>query len=272
MKILYRNKIVVITGGSSGIGLAVAKDFAGKNANVIIISRNAEKLEAAKKSIGVVYPNAVVDTVIADVAISDQITRAINTIDGKYGTIDVLINCAGISSCKRFKDHSNYQLEKEMQVNYMGAVYASKAAWAYLKKSKGQLSFVSSVAGYIGVIGYSSYVPTKFAMRGLAECLRYEGKDDGIKVSVIYPPDTDTPMMENTRANSIPETRALSKNIRLKTAEEVATIYLRGLEKNKFEIYCDFESRMIRWIKNNFPSLTYYISNAIISKPTKKKY
>lgn len=270
MKIDYQNKIVVITGGSSGIGLAVAKEFVYKNAKVIIISRDEEKLEAAKKAIGAVNPNAVVDTVAADVAISEQITNAIDLVASKYGTIDVLINCAGTSSCKRFKDHSIQQLEKEIQVNYMGAVYATKAAWPYLHRSNGQLSFVSSVAGYIGVIGYSSYVPTKFAMTGLAECLRYEAKDDGIKVSIIYPPDTETPMMAKTRQHSIPETLALSKNIKLKTAQEVAKIYLRGLERNKFEIYCDVESRMIRWIKNNFPSLTYYISNAIIARSRKK--
>jgi 3-dehydrosphinganine reductase len=271
VEIDYKNKTVVITGGSSGIGLAVAREFVRLQACVIIVSRNDEKLQAAKNALSAISKNAVVETIVADVANAGQITTTIELIVGKFGGIDLLINCAGISTCARFKDHSNTQLEKEMQVNYLGAVYATKAAWPYLKRSKGQVSFVSSVAGYIGVIGYSSYAPTKFAMTGLAECLRFEGKDDEIKASIIYPPDTDTPMMAKSRENCIPETMALSKNIKLKTAEEVAAIYIRGLQQNKFEMYCDVESRLIRWIKNNFPSLVYYISNAIINKARKQQ-
>ena len=271
MKINYDNKIIVITGGSSGIGLAAAKEFARYNAKIIIISRDQKKLEAAKLCITAIKPSALVDIVATDIANGVQVTRAVDLIAAKYGTIDVLINCAGISTCKKFKDHSIEDLEKEMQVNYIGCLYATKAAWPYLKASKGQLSFVSSVAGYIGVVGYSSYAPTKFAMTGLAECLRFEGKDDGIQVSIIYPPDTETPMMAHTRQNCIPETLALSKNIKLKTPEEVASIYIKGLQNNKFEIYCDVESRMVRWIKNNFPSLTYYISTAIINRARRKK-
>ncbi|MCW3107077.1 MAG: oxidoreductase, short chain dehydrogenase/reductase family [Segetibacter sp.] len=269
MKINYDDKIVIITGGSSGIGLAVAKEFASLNATVIIISRDEKKLVAAKTFITAANPNTTVDIIAADIAVDEQITAAINSTGTKYGRIDVLINCAGISTCERFKDLSNEQLEKAMQVNYMGSVYATKAAWPYLKASKGQLSFVSSVAGYFGLIGYSSYAPTKFAMTGLAECLRFEGKEDGIKVSIIYPPDTETPMMAHTRQHCIPETLALSKNIQLKTATEVASIYIKGLQRNRFEIYCDLESRLVRWIKNNFPSLSFYAANAIINRAKK---
>jgi 3-dehydrosphinganine reductase len=271
LEISYENRIVVITGGSSGIGLALAKEFVRHNAKVILISSNENKLMTARASITGINPHAVIDTVAADIAIDKQAAAAINTIGSKYGTIDVMINCAGISTCAKFKDHSNEQLQKEMQVNYMGSVFVTKAAWPFLKASKGQLSFVSSVAGYIGVIGYSSYAPTKFALTGLAECLRFEGKDDGIMVSIIYPPDTETPMLKHSRLHCIPETLALSKNIKLKTAEEVASIYIDGLKKNKFEIYCDAESRFVRWIKNNFPSLTFYVSNAIIDKARKKQ-
>ena len=157
-------------------------------------------------------------------------------------------------------------MEHCVSINYLGAVYAAKAAWPWLKKSQGQLSFVSSVAGYIGLIGYSGYSPTKFALVGLAESLRMEAKKDGIRVSIIYPPDTDTPLLKFERENALPETKALNKNIKTISPEKVAKFYLEGLQKNKFQIYCDFNSRFIRWVKNNFPSLFRSITDRIARK------
>ena len=159
-----------------------------------------------------------------------------------------------------------------MQVNYFGSLYTSKAAWPYLEAAKGRLSFVSSVAGYMGLIGYSSYAPGKFALTGLAECLRMEVKNDGIKISIIYPPDTDTPLLKYERAHTLPESMALSKNIQVVSAERVAKIYMEGLQKNKFEIYCDFNSRMLRSFKNNFPGLFNYLSHRVIKKAGNKAH
>jgi 3-dehydrosphinganine reductase len=264
LEISYENKIVVITGGSSGIGLALAKEFVRHNAKVILISSNENKLMTARASITGINPHAVIDTVAADIAIDKQADAAINTIGSKYGTIDVMINCAGISTCAKFKDHSNEQLQKEMQVNYMGSVFVTKAAWPFLKASKGQLSFVSSVAGYIGVIGYSSYAPTKFALTGLAECLRFEGKDDGIMVSIIYPPDTETPMLKHSRLHCIPETLALSKNIKLKTAEEVASIYIDGLRKKNLRSIVMLRADLYVGLKTISPPLLFMFQTLLL--------
>lgn len=266
----YSQKVVVITGGSSGIGFALAKEFAKQNAHVTIISRDKNKLSSAQEVLAALTNKvSAVDTIQANVALQDEIDNAINSVGNKFGKIDVLINCAGIATYGRFKDQLVENMEKCMQINYMGSVYASKSAWQFLKEAKGQLSFVSSVAGYLGLIGYSSYSPTKFAITGLAETLRFEGADENIRVSIIYPPDTDTPMLRDGNIHNIPECIALSKNIKVKTAEEVAQIYIRGLQKNEFEIYCDLDSRMIRWLKNNFPSILNYATNRIIKKARK---
>jgi len=106
---------------------------------------------------------------------------------------------------------------------------------------------------------------------GLAECLRMEGKDDGISVSIIYPPDTDTPLLRYERQNTLPESIALSKNIKIVSAEKVAKIYMKGLQENKFEIYCDVNSRFVRWMKNNFPGLFNNITEGIIRKERKRQ-
>ena len=263
----YTDKVVVITGGSSGIGFAMANEFAKQKAQLVLISSGKEKLAAASAQLRKSNNNNIhVEFFTADVSDKTQVTSVINEIGNKYGKIDVLINCAGIITCGRFADQSVDDLEKSVFINYLGSLYTSKAAWPWLKKAKGQLSFVSSVAGYVGLIGYSSYAPTKFALSGLAECLRMEGKDDDIKISIIYPPDTDTPFLKYERAHSLPESIALSKNIKAISAETVATIYMKGLQKNKFEIYCDFNSRMLRSVKNNFPKLFNYFTHRVVKK------
>jgi 3-dehydrosphinganine reductase len=268
----YYHQVVVITGGSSGIGLALAKEFAKQQAHIMLIARDQQKLEAAKgELIAIVKESSDVDVFAADVSVEEEITTAIKVIGERYQKIHVSINCAGIVACGRFMNLKPDALNNCLQVNYMGAVYATQSAWPYLKLAKGQLSFVSSVAGYIGLIGYSAYAPTKFAMTGLAECLFYEGKDDDIRVSIIYPPDTETPLLQYEKANTLPECKALSKNIKVKTAEAVAAIYMKGLMRNRVHIYCDMESRLVRWFKNNFPGLTIYFTNSIIRKSRKAR-
>lgn len=261
----YEGKVVVITGGSSGIGLAIAKEFAQRKAKMVLISRNKEKLIQAKNELEKI--NGIPSSVFyypADVSDKEQINMVILKIGEKFNGIDVLINSAGIITCGRFADQPVQDLESCLFTNYLGAVYATKAAWPWLKKNKGLLSFVSSVAGYAGFIGYSSYAPPKFAMTGLAECLRLEAKDDGIRISIIYPPDTETPLLEYERKHSLPESIALNKNIKTITAERVAHIFMAGLQKNKFEIYCDFNSRFVRWMKNAIPGLFSRITDSII--------
>jgi 3-dehydrosphinganine reductase len=265
----YKDKVVVITGGSSGIGLAVAKEFAAQQAKLVLIARDEGKLRTATSFIKTISSNTVL-ALVADVSDKEAVTLAINRVASELGRIDVLINCAGITTCARFADQSVDDLEKCLAVNYSGAVYASKATWPYLEKTKGQLSFVSSVAGYVGLIGYSSYAPTKFAMTGLAECLWMEGKEDGIRVSIIYPPDTDTPLLDYEHLHGLPQTLALSKNITGKTPEAVAKKYLQGLQNNRFEIYCDKESRMLRLFKTTFPSMFKYFAYRIVERAGKK--
>lgn len=268
---IYAGKVVVITGGSSGIGFAMANEFAKQKSKLILIARDKEKLTASTEVLKSMHPDTSVEFFSADVSDKNQITSVINEIGNSYGRIDVLINCAGIITCGRFADQPVEDLEKSLFINYLGSLCTSKASWPWLKKAKGHLSFVSSVAGYIGLIGYSSYAPTKFALSGLAECLRMEGKADDIKISIIYPPDTDTPFLRYERAHTLPESIALSKNIKVMSAEKVAGIYMRGLQKNKFDIYCDFSSRMVRVFKNNLPGLFNYFANRIIERSLRRK-
>ena len=146
------------------------------------------------------------------------------------GGIHTLINNAGISHVGYFDQVETNGLEKVMQVNYWGAVYATKAAWPYLVAAKdGLVAFVSSVAGFTGIIGFPGYGPSKFAMTGLAETLRMEGVRAGVQVSILFPPDTDTPMLAGEMEGKPWECIALSENANLMSPEAVVGKFLKGI-------------------------------------------
>ena len=265
----FAQKNVIITGGSEGIGYAVAVEFANANANLFLIARNLEKLQKAQSQLCVLTQGKV-EVFSADVSDRQTIEQIIHLIGKQKGGIDILINNAGYGGGKRFDDFSVEELEDYMTVNYFGALYATRAAWGYLKASKGHLGFVSSVAGYAGLWGFTGYVPAKFALSGLAECLRMEGKDHGINVTIIFPPDTDTPLLHRSQAKAPPELVALMKSASLMTADAVAKLFVKGIADNRFEVICNGSSRLIRILKGIVPRFYFFIIDRILSNSRKK--
>jgi 3-dehydrosphinganine reductase len=264
----FKNQNVVITGGSSGIGLAIAEEFAKLNAKLFLVARDAPKLATAKAKIAQAYPSVqVIETFTADVANEAEITQVIQSIGNNFGGIHTLINNAGTGACGRFEDVDMDTLQAMMNINYWGSVYALKAALPYLKKSQnGHIGFVSSVGGYLGAIGYSAYAPTKFAITGLAECIRMEASDNGLGTTIVFPPDTDTPLWHWEQEHTLPESKAFSKNVKLMTPESVAQKFVKGILNYKFEVICNFESKMMRWMKVNLPKTYFGMLDGIIKK------
>ena len=269
----FFGKNVLITGGSSGIGLQVAKEFGKLGANIFLVARNRDRLQAAKeeisKSIG---RNSNIYTFSADVAKREQIERVIHNVGEEHGGIHTLINNAGVTLCGLLQDNPIEEIEHILKTNYLGTLYALKAAWAYIKESRnGHIGFVSSVAGFTGLFGYTAYSPTKFAVTGLAECIRMESKEFGIGVTVIFPPDTDTPMLQYENEHSLAESKALSKNVRVMTPESVAKKFLAGILNYRFEVMCNFESRVIRFTKAFWPQLYYKTVDGIIANDRRRR-
>ena len=269
----FKDKNVLITGGSSGIGLAVAKEFGKYGANLFLIARNQKKLENAKKEIINSIPQtSSVNIFPIDVSIQKEVENAVQAIIDNHGGIDILINNAGISFCGRVEDQSSEEHEKLLKINYLGTLYTLKAVYPHLKKKPGShIGFVSSVAGYLGVFGFSAYAASKFAMTGLAESIRNEAKDYGIGVTMIYPPDTDTPMYHQDIESKLPECIALSENAKLVEPEVVAQKFLKGISKNKFEVFCNTESRLIRMLRFVLPGVYFRAVDGIIEKDRKKR-
>lgn len=229
-----RNRHVLITGGSSGIGLALARQAAGEGARVSLIGRDATRLASAVASL----PAATtVFCATADVSVEAEITAAIRSAEAVHGPVDVLITSAGMAQPGYFEAIPTGVFERTMAVNYFGTLYAIKAVEPSMRARRtGSIVLISSGAGLVGLFGYTAYAPSKFALRGLAEALRAELKPAGITVTIVYPPDTDTPQLTAENLTKPAETKALTACAGIWSAESVARATLSGVRRGKFSV------------------------------------
>lgn len=180
-----KDKVVIITGASSGIGRSLALEYAKKGSWVVIAARNLSKLEEVGNEIKQLGAEVLI--VRTDVASETECVRLINETVNRFGTIDILINNAGISMRALFKDLDLEVIRKLMDANFWGTVYCTKYALPYLLKSKGTVVGVISVAGHIGLPGRTGYSASKFAVRGFLDTLRVENLKTGLHVLVVAP-------------------------------------------------------------------------------------
>lgn len=262
-----KSKNAIITGGSSGIGKATAKLLASKGYNISIIGRNQEKLNIAKTEIEevIVNNNSQILTISADVSKQLEISQAINLAVEKLGDPDILITSAGIAYPGYFQDLPIEIFEETMAINYFGSLYSIKAVLPFMMARKqGHIVLISSGAGLIGIYGYSPYSPTKFALRGLAESLRSELKPQGISVSIIYPPDTDTPQFQEENKTKPKVTKLITSTAKIWTPDAIAQCIFEGLEKKKFAITPGFSIAILnRFYSLISPGLNWYFDKII---------
>ena len=188
-----RDKVVLITGGSSGIGRATALRLAGCGNRVAIAARQVDRLDevAAARPGG-----AEILTLPTDVIDSDQCRHAVEATVDHFGRLDVLVCSAGISMRCHFDGARLDAMERVMRVNFFGTLYATHAALPHVKKTRGSLVAISSLTGKFGIPSYSIYGASKFAVQGLYEALRLELRRDGVHVGVVSPGFVDTPLRQ----------------------------------------------------------------------------
>ena len=256
MKELF-GKNVFLTGGSSGIGLSTARLLAAAGANVVIFARNEEKLAAAlekieSRRVSAAQRFAYRSLDVADhAAVSAVMTEAVQS----FGPPDLLINNVGRALPRYFEDVSYEQFDETMKTNLYGAWSTISVLAPHMKARGGAIVNVSSMAGFIGVFGYTDYCASKFAVVGLSEALRQELRRYGIGVSVLCPPDTDTPGLANEDAAKPAETKAVSAGAKLMQPDDVAKALLTGIRRGTFMIVPGGEGRLAYMMKRYAPAV-----------------
>lgn len=231
---------VCITGGSSGIGLALAEECVRRGAKVSIVARDAGRLAAARDRIGAGAPGASVEAAAADVVDPPALGGAIGALVGALGPVDVLVTSAGYSHPGRFVDLDAAVFRDQIEVDYLGTLNAVREVVpSMVERRRGHLVLVSSTVAFVGIYGYSAYAPAKHAVRGLAETLRPELKPHGITVACAYPPDTQTPGFDRENESKPAITKRISGGIPPRPAATVAAAIVKGIERNRLVITAD---------------------------------
>ncbi len=262
-----KDKVVIITGGSSGIGKACAEVFGKNGAKIVITGRNKVNLDEAAlllRSIGIT-----VLAIQADSAKEEDNEMLVNETLNVFGKIDILINNAGISMRALFTDADLSVLKKVMDINFYGTVYATKYALPEIIKNSGSVVGVSSIAGSIGLPGRTGYSASKFAMNGFLEALRVELLNKNVHVLVACPGFT-TSNIRNTslsKDGTIIGESSMDEG-KMMSAEEVAVSIYKAVEQRKRDLVLTSQGKSTIFLKKFFPGL---IDKVVFNHISKEK-
>ncbi|MFZ5597399.1 MAG: SDR family NAD(P)-dependent oxidoreductase [Bacillota bacterium] len=244
----YKGKIVYITGGSSGIGLEMAKLLASYGSDIIIMARNKNKLDKACREIQkhCLTNTQRVASMPLDAANNPDVQEKMKQAVELYGCPDILINSAGIAKYANcFNSISYDNFDEVIKTNLYGVRNVTHALLNPMKEKKGHVVIISSVAGLFGMYGYTAYGTSKAALIVFAESLRYELKPHGMAVTVVCPPEVETPLIVEERDTLPKEGRAVKNLAGLLKPEFVAKYVLRAVAKRKFFVIPGFTTRFL---------------------------
>lgn len=268
IKEYFKDKVMVITGASSGIGLASARLFASYGARLALAARSIDKLKTLASEISS-DPSKVL-CIKTDVSIEEDCKNLIESTVKYFGRIDFLINNAGISMRASFSNVDLNVIRRLMDVNFWGTVCCTKYALPYLLESKGSVTGVISVAGYAGLPGRTGYATSKFAIRGFLETLRMEHQEDGLHVLVFAPGYTSSNVRNAALlADGSPQGTTPKDESNLMSAEEVAQKLAWGLYRKKREMILTALGYWDVWFYKRFPRLMDWVQLNYIRKHEK---
>ncbi|MCI1779257.1 MAG: SDR family oxidoreductase [Bacteroidales bacterium] len=232
-----KGKVVIITGASSGIGLAAAKEFAANGAHVVLAARNETKLKDIEKDLSQKYPQSEFLAVPTDVSAEEECKHLVSETVKKFGKIDVLINNAGISMRAMFRDLELSVIKRLMDVNFWGTVYCTKYALPYLLESRGTVTGIISIAGFKGLPGRTGYSASKFAIYGFLDTLRIEHIHDGLNVMIFAPGFTSSNIRRTAlTADGSEQGKTPLKEDKIMSAESVARKLVKAVKKRKSQV------------------------------------
>lgn len=264
----YKDKVIIVTGASSGIGLASVNRFMELGANVVLAARSFDKLEKIAEELcqQTTVNRQQLLCVKTDVTKEEDCKSLIEKTVERFGKIDVLVNNAGISMRAVFKDLDLKVMHSLMDTNFWGTVYCTKYALPYLLESKGTVVGVISTAGYVGLPARTAYSASKFAVRGFLETLRIEHLYDGLHV-MIFAPGFTASNIRNVAltADGSPQGETPRKEEKMMSAERVARILARGIARRRTQMVLTPLGKATLFASRSMPRVTDQLEYIIMS-------
>ena len=258
----FKDKVIVVTGASSGIGLAAAKLFGSCGAKVVMAARSLEKMEAMAPEVG-----KEVLCVRCDVSVEQDCKALVEKTVERFGRIDILVNNAGLSMRAMFKDLDLVVIKRLMDVNFWGTVYCTKYALPYLLEARGQVVGVISIAGYSALPARCAYSSSKYAIRGFLDTLRIEHLKDGLNVLVFAPGYTESNVRNAALvADGSAQGKTPLEEGKLMSAERCAEYLAKGLRKRKSELILTTLGKATVWMHRRFPRWTDRMTYSFIAR------
>lgn len=220
----------IITGGSSGLGFALAKTLAGRGLDVTLIARDREKLTGARDLIAGAAPGVQVRVHSVDVTDPDTTRAAIDVI-AAAGRVDAVINSAGIMREGYFETLAGADFRSVMDIDFFGVLNVTRACLPHLKATGGRVVNVSSMGGLMGVFGYTAYCAAKHAVNGFTEALRLEMEPHGVTVQLVCPAEFDSPLVDELNTYRTPENRVLVQGFPVMEIGEVTREVIDGIDR-----------------------------------------
>lgn len=269
----YTGKSALITGGSSGIGLALAKQLVEMSCSVVILSRQETLLQQAQTTLIALKSSESIKitTIKSDVTHREELTRSLSEYTQEHGIPDIVINCAGVAHPGTFTSLKPEIFDWMMDVNYFGTVNVLKnLVPAFKERRSGAIVNISSIAGFLGIYGYTAYSASKFAVNGFTDALREELHPFGIQVSIVFPPDTRTPQLDYEKKYKPFITKELSGSANLMEADQVANEILHKVARRKYIILPGFEGKILFFAKNLLGRQLHPILDLIVKNSIRK--
>lgn len=250
---MLTSKVVIITGASSGIGLAAAREFAGKGANLVLAARRDDLLVQIEKELSKTTEVLIVKT---DVSKEEDCKNLIVKAVEHFGKIDILINNAGISMRALFKDVDLSVIKQLMDVNFWGTVYCTKYALPWLLKSHGSVVGVISIAGFKGLPARTGYSASKFAIYGFLDTLRIEHLKENLHVMIFAPGFTTSNIRYAAlTADGSKQGETPRNESDMMSAEDCAKHLIKGVIKRKSQVVLTFTGKLVVFLNKFFPRL-----------------
>jgi short-subunit dehydrogenase len=251
-----RDKVVLVTGASMGIGEAIARAFSGAGAKTVLAARSLGRLEAIAR-------NLPTDSLLlqVDMARPDQVLAMVSRTAEHFGRVDILVNNAAVGMYAAAADMSPEKLETLVRTNWLGPVYAVQAVIPYMRKQGGgQIINISSVAGKVAFPWMGAYCASKFALNAFSDSLRMEVRQDHIHVLTVCPGRVRTAFTENAFKDGA-TSPLFPGGI---SAERVARAVLRASSRNRREIVVPADNRLLGWLHSIFPSSVDYLMTCVL--------